>query len=132
MGRVPRTTMKPSRLSSLLLATALLLAFPVLCLAEPEPIKPSEAGQVEGLSFLTTKEFSLSLAVLGFGLLFAVVACYLRDKISTAETLFKLLALILLSTLAVILITAGYSDKQMAPIIGLLGTALGYALGKKE
>lgn len=124
--------MKISRIPFLLLSAGLLLALPLTGLAEPEPIDPSEMDQTAGMSFLTTREFSLSLAVLGFGLMFAAVACYLREKLGTAETLFKLLALILLSTLAVVLITAGFSDKQMAPIVGLLGTALGYALGKKE
>ena len=116
----------------LMIVAALLLAGPWRALAEPKEASPSEQAQMAGASFLTTKEFSLSLSVMAFGLLIAGAACYLRDKLGSSELLFKLLALVIISTLGVVLITAGYSDKQMAPIVGLLGTALGYALGKAK
>jgi hypothetical protein len=42
----------------------------------------------------------------------------------------RALATILIITFAVFLIVAGYSDQQIAPAFGLLGTLAGYLLGK--
>ena len=33
---------------------------------------------------------------------------------------------------AIFLVVAGYSDQQIAPVIGLLGTIAGYLLGKES
>jgi len=37
---------------------------------------------------------------------------------------------VLIITGALFLVVAGYTDKQMAPVMGLLGTLAGYLLGK--
>ena len=39
---------------------------------------------------------------------------------------------VLVLILAVILIVAGYSNDQITPVIGLLGTIVGYLLGKES
>jgi hypothetical protein len=44
----------------------------------------------------------------------------------------KLIALGLIVTSALLLIVLGYTDEQMSPVIGLLGTIAGYMLGSKE
>jgi hypothetical protein len=44
----------------------------------------------------------------------------------------KLFIIVVVVGGSLFLLTAGYSQDQMTPIIGLLGTIVGYALGRKE
>lgn len=76
-------------------------------------------------------EFDLSLWVLGFGFLVIVLEIFLiaRRSISSEDTIkFIIVTIIIVSTM--FLITAGYSNNQVAPAVGLLGTIAGYLLGK--
>ncbi|GGK79796.1 hypothetical protein ACD591_08265 [Rufibacter glacialis] len=75
----------------------------------------------------------LSFCVLGFGvimmgLLVHVIKCSHIEKENIVRVL--MVTLIIISTL--FLITAGYSNDQIAPAIGLLGTVAGYLLGKSS
>jgi asparagine N-glycosylation enzyme membrane subunit Stt3 len=93
----------------------------------PEP-QESTTKIVTPLSRL---EFTLSLTVLGFGLLVILLEIFLirTNKISSEDTIkFIIITLIITSTL--FLITAGYSNDQIAPAVGLLGTIAGYLLGR--
>ncbi len=80
----------------------------------------------------TTQEIWLSIGVLIFGL-FTVGAMitYLgrkTDEPATELMKFPVLALIIVG--ALFLVTAGYGNDQIAPIIGLMGTLAGYLLGR--
>src|SRR5262245_8398122 len=44
----------------------------------------------------------------------------------------RITGITLIITAALFLITAGYSDRQMAPVMGLLGTIGGFLLGKSD
>lgn len=79
-------------------------------------------------------EVYLSLGVLLFGL---VILCLeigilfkLRQNWDAHST--RMVGLTLVVVTGVFLITAGYSENQIAPMIGLLGTIAGYLLGKGE
>jgi len=76
-------------------------------------------------------EFYLSLIVLGFGLLVLLFEMILirNRKISPEDTI-KFIVITLIITSTLFLITAGYSNDQIAPAVGLLGTIAGYLLGK--
>jgi heme/copper-type cytochrome/quinol oxidase subunit 3 len=80
----------------------------------------------------TPTEMWLSVAVLIFGLTFmvaqAVVMVKKKDGWGPYSTRIAGLTLVIVAGL--FLITAGYSQDQIAPMIGLLGTIAGYLLGK--
>jgi len=84
----------------------------------------------------TLQENLLSIGVLVFGLLFAGIVTIATVKCKT-ERLFgvswlKLVGLTLVITAGLFLICAGYTENQIAPMIGLLGTVAGYLLGKGD
>ncbi|WP_298157146.1 hypothetical protein [Flavobacterium sp.] len=75
--------------------------------------------------------FQLSLCVLGFGVLLIIgeIVLVYRLNISPQDTIkFILVSVIVIGSLY--LITAGYTNDQIAPAMGLLGTIAGYLLGK--
>lgn len=71
---------------------------------------------------------TISASVLVFGFLVLVLASLYMKKAS--ESQIRIFAIMLIIVMAVFLIVAGYSDTQIAPAIGLLGTIAGYLLGK--
>ncbi len=82
---------------------------------------------------MTELESRLTYAVLLFGFLIIAMEMILTkmNKIDSQESIkFILITLIITSTL--FLITAGYSNNQIAPAMGLLGTIAGYLLGKNQ
>jgi hypothetical protein len=84
-------------------------------------------------SFLTTREAFMAFAVLGFGIVMALVAVYLvRSKLMRSADTLRLVALILIVTGTLFLVAAGYSAQEIAPALGLLGTVAGYLLGRAE
>lgn len=83
---------------------------------------------------LSNSELMLSIAVLVFTLLLvgAVAGVTLRRGQGWSPTTTKLFIIVLVVGGSLFLLTAGYSQDQMTPIIGLLGTIVGYALGKSK
>jgi hypothetical protein len=79
----------------------------------------------------TIQEIYMSIAVLVFGLLVVVAQTLLfyRQKADVEEA-FKYFIVTLIIIGALFLVTAGYGNEQIAPILGLLGTIAGYLLGK--
>jgi hypothetical protein len=85
---------------------------------------PEEVGQGPVLLGVGALAFGLSVIVLG-ALLRA------KDRIDTSA-FFKLAGLALVLAVGLSLIVVGYSQYQIAPMMGLLGTVAGYLLGKGE
>lgn len=75
---------------------------------------------------------TISAAVLIFGLIISLTIGYLLAKGKQPEHLLRTFGTILIIISAVFLVVAGYSDKQIAPVMGLLGTIAGYLLGKSS
>ncbi|WP_444904763.1 hypothetical protein ACJJIU_08165 [Microbulbifer sp. CnH-101-E] len=71
-----------------------------------------------------------SLAVLLIGILFALIVAYLISKDKNPGDVLRACGTILIIISAIYLVVAGYSEEQIAPVIGLLGTIAGYILGK--
>lgn len=71
-----------------------------------------------------------SITIASFGLLLIGIIALLGYKNTIQPS--KLIALSLIVIAALLLIVLGYSDEQMSPVIGLLGTVAGYMLGSKE
>lgn len=72
----------------------------------------------------------LSFIVVGFGVFVLLCITYLIQRDKQPDLLLRPFGTILIVIGAVFLIVAGYSEKQIAPVIGLLGTIAGYILGK--
>lgn len=77
-------------------------------------------------------EIYLCLGVLAFGLVLVLFTGYVASKKSSGwdQDATKIFAVSVIITAGLFLITAGYSDQQIAPMFGLLGTIVGYLLGK--
>jgi len=77
-------------------------------------------------------EIYLSLGVLAFGLiLVAFTGVFtLRRSMGWDQEATRVFTISVIVTAGLFLITAGYSDQQIAPMFGLLGTIIGYLLGK--
>ncbi len=98
--------------------------------AQVTPPPMGEDGQEFGPQ-KTIQEIYMSVAVLVFGLLVVVAQTVLfyRQKADVEEA-FKYFIVTLIIIGALFLVTAGYGNEQIAPILGLLGTIAGYLLGK--
>ncbi len=80
----------------------------------------------------TTIEIAFGVAVLAFGCVMVLLeVLFLKGRPSwdPAWSL-KILGLTLVLTSGLFLIVAGFSQTQIAPMMGLLGTVAGYLLGK--
>jgi hypothetical protein len=74
----------------------------------------------------------LALSVIGLGVFVLCCLTYLIRSDKQIDALLRPFATILIVVAAVFLIVAGYSEKQIAPVIGLLGTIAGYVLGRED
>lgn len=76
----------------------------------------------------------------GYAVLFAgaavlgaiLVADHFRKKEAWENAIYRLVGLTVIVIAAIFIVVAGYSETQIAPVMGLLGTALGYILGKEN
>ncbi|WP_417914487.1 hypothetical protein [Candidatus Electronema sp. JM] len=78
-----------------------------------------------------TNAMTMSSIVLLFGLLVIFLATYLIRSGKNTEAVLRIFGTILIVVMAVFLVVAGYTDTQIAPVMGLLGTIAGYLLGKE-
>jgi hypothetical protein len=74
----------------------------------------------------------LAFSVLGLGVFVLCCLTYLFKAGRRFDDLLRSFVTILIVVSAVFLVVAGYSEKQIAPVIGLLGTIAGYVLGKSD
>lgn len=75
---------------------------------------------------------TISSVILVFGILLMLITTWLLSNQSrSAESILKVIGTLLIIISAVFLVVAGYSDKQIAPVMGLLGTIAGYLLGRE-
>jgi uncharacterized membrane protein len=80
----------------------------------------------------TTNAMTMSATVLIFGTLVIVFATYLIRRGKSSEAVLRIFGTLLIIVIAVFLVVAGYSDTQISPVMGLLGTVAGYLLGKEN
>jgi hypothetical protein len=74
---------------------------------------------------------SMCSIILVFGLIVIGISSSLALKRIDKETILKVVVIPMAVMLAVFLVVAGYSDSQIAPAMGLLGTIVGYVLGAR-
>ncbi len=79
----------------------------------------------------TQNAMTMSTVVLLFGVVvIAICAVLMKNSRPSAEAVLRVFGTVLIIVGALFLVVAGYTDKQMAPVMGLLGTLAGYLLGK--
>jgi hypothetical protein len=88
----------------------------------------SEAASASWWS--TKNAMTMSFCVLGFGVVVLALATWLIHRGKSTESVLRVFGTILIITSAIFLVVAGYSDTQISPVMGLLGTVAGYLLGK--
>lgn len=90
------------------------------------------ADQMAQHSMMTDREQMLSISILLFGLaVLAVQYLLLRSPKRNAYEILQLLAINLIVTGTLFLISAGFSAQQISPGLGLFGTIAGYVLGRR-
>lgn len=127
----------------------ILLSLMATCLlAQPEVVEtvantPPAAGTTEGVNLppvstdlvptKSSQEVWLSLGVLVFGMIVVLAQAFIinRRQEPLSQSL-KYLSVSLIIVGSLFLVTAGYGNSQIAPIIGLLGTVAGYLLGRTQ
>lgn len=80
----------------------------------------------------TTNAMTISACVLLFGMVALISAGYLIRHERDGLVILRVVGTVLIITLSVFLIVAGYDNTQIAPAIGLLGTLAGYLLGRES
>ena len=91
---------------------------------------PQSQGTQNDNWWSVTDAMTISSALLLFFLIVLCLATYLIKLGRNPEMVMKFFGTILIISVASFLVVAGYDDKQIAPVIGLLGTIAGYLLGK--
>jgi hypothetical protein len=91
-----------------------------------DAVQPNDA-----LKFRANFQLILTGIVTVFGVLSLVlVALIFKQSIaSEADKIVRLVIVVIVVSASLILITAGYSNQQIAPAFGLFGTIIGYILG---
>jgi len=73
---------------------------------------------------------SISILIFGTIIIGGAIIVMARLKKGWGPNAIQLVGIILIIVSSIFLITAGYSEKQITPVIGLLGTIAGYLLGR--
>ena len=87
-------------------------------------------NNISDIWWSTANAMTISSVTLLFGFVILLLMSYLLNKGKNAEELLRLFGTITIIISAVFLVVAGYSDKQIAPVMGLMGTIAGYLLSK--
>lgn len=90
----------------------------------------AESGPTAYITYKTPYEYHLTIitVVLGVGMAASLLALHYLGPVG--PEVLRALLLIMIVFAALFLIVAGYSEKQTAPVFGLLGTILGYLFGR--
>jgi hypothetical protein len=75
---------------------------------------------------------SLSFGILLFGLIVISLMTYLLRRNRHFSLILPSFGVPLIIVAAVVLVIAGFGERQIAPVIGLLGTIAGYLLGRES
>ena len=97
----------------------------------PPPTPPSRPATLSD-HVLSSPEIQLALIVLAFGVLLIVLQAVVVLKARfDDETTVRLLTLTLVVIATLFTVTAGFAREDIAPVIGLFGTIIGYLLGRQ-
>lgn len=77
-------------------------------------------------------ELSIASLILAYGVFAIGVSSWLMMRGKDSEAVLRMVGVLSAVVIASFLLVVGYDDKQMNPVIGLLGTIVGYLLGKDQ
>jgi hypothetical protein len=99
---------------------------------EPAPNPATGANLVDFIFKKSPYEFWLTILIITFGIGVLAIFIYAVRNIpdKRPEDISRTLIVITVITASLLLITAGYSNEQIAPAFGLFGTIVGYMLGR--
>jgi len=125
------------RFAGLVFATLLLLspAFAQLQPTSPPPVKANPSAGENILNFFSARtpyEFWLTLIIGIFGLVVITTIIFTLRRMPNVrpEDVTRPVVVVTIITGTLILMSAGYSNEQVAPAFGLFGTIVGYILGR--
>ena len=76
---------------------------------------------------------TISSVVLIFGVVILfLIAWVMRKTVLSPDSVLRVFGTIIIIISSIFLVVSGYSDQQIVPVIGLLGTVAGYLLGKSS
>jgi hypothetical protein len=93
----------------------------------PQPVPPATLGRS-----WTSIEITLTVGILLFGLMALILETIIILRAPAQwppTTIMRLFCVTLIIPAVLCLVTAGYSNQQVAPVVGLLGSIVGYLLG---
>jgi small-conductance mechanosensitive channel len=95
---------------------------------------PTAGTAVTAVPLWSSQEFILSCAILLFGIIIIALQYSLMriNRQAPAADIFRYYTITLIIIGALVLVSAGLSDRQISPVIGLFGTIAGYVLGRSE
>jgi glycerol uptake facilitator-like aquaporin len=98
----------------------------------PNPSAGGNIGLAQFFSSRTPYEFWLTCIIIAFGLVVIVLLLWHFRSVPDRRTEDVARAVIVVTVIVgtLILVTAGYSNDQIAPAFGLFGTIVGYMLGR--
>lgn len=96
------------------------------------PPNPSVGGNLTNAFGRTSYEFWLTCLICFVGIIIIVLLIYSITRYTEAkpEDISRPVIVVTVIVSALILVTAGYSNEQIAPAFGLFGTIVGYILGR--
>jgi glycerol uptake facilitator-like aquaporin len=99
----------------------------------PPPASASDGGGLAGFfSSRTPYEFWLTALIVFFGVIviFSILMFFRGTAEKNGDRVVRALIVVVIVVGTLVLITAGYSNEQVAPAFGLFGTIVGYFLGR--
>ncbi len=117
------------------LILALLLGFLLTNTTISANLPPYHENTTDSLSKTWSNDFFLSMSILVFGLVLCLAEIFVlfkKKEVSWDPSAFRVFGLTLIIVSGVFLITAGYSEYQIASMMGLLGTVAGYLLAQSQ
>jgi|SRR6516165_1502794 hypothetical protein len=104
----------------------------------PDLPNPKTGGNLQNLdlahffSSRTPYEFWLTCIILAFGLITIILLLWHFRSVPnrSTEDVARAITVVIVIVGTLVLVTAGYSNDQIAPAFGLFGTIMGYMLGK--
>lgn len=117
----------------------LLIIFLLDCLlinmAACQDLPPFNENKDSTASQIRQDAFILSLSTLVFGLILCLAEIFVifrKKEVQWDQSTIRVLGLTMIIVFGSFLITAGYSEYQIASMMGLLGTVAGYLLAKTD
>jgi hypothetical protein len=109
--------------------------YALMMVPEETPVDEITAKQGPGIKprWHTFLELVFSLSILVFGAFIITMIVWIMSKRNKGwgPITYRLVVLVLIIVAGMFLITAGYSNDQITPVMGLLGTISGFLLGRK-